>query len=151
MTTMHKKILQLPIELQNKIYHHYLVILHKVNAINKSEYLFNASSIHMQNEHNDIFLYILLRKYDLDEFGFTGDNILNVGLVGTLGITIRNMETNLYNLRTYMKEHFIEINIMNNLLKQTVKIQTHIIENDERKISIKKSNLLLQQVTQANK
>ena len=105
----------------------------------------------MQNEHNDIFLYILLRKYDLDEFGFTGDNILNVGLVGTLGITIRNMETNLYNLRTYMKEHFIEINIMNNLLKQTVKIQTHIIENDERKISIKKSNLLLQQVTQANK
>jgi len=50
-----------------------------------------------------------------------------------------------------MKEHFIEINIMNNLLKQTVKIQTHIIETDERKISIKKSNLLLQQVTQANK
>ena len=130
MTTRLQRIQSLPVELQNKIYQYFADMIENDNIKYKLEFFKNILSRKKYVENTDKCIYSLLETHDIDEFGFTAHNISRLGLVGTLDLNIQNMQKNISNIRRYMKNYFIEINIMNNLLKRTQKSKSIVVKDN---------------------
>jgi len=139
-----ERIESLPMELQNKIYQYYAEIIEIENIGYKLEYCRNVLTRGKHVQNTDQCLYSLFEIYDIDEFGFTAHNISKLGLVGTLNLNIKNMQKNILNIRKYMQTLFIEINIMNNLLKRTRKVKCLVIEDNVIIDACDKMKLILQ-------
>jgi len=130
MPTRLQRIQSLPVELQNKIFQYFSDIIENDNFGYKLEYFRNNLSRKKYVENTDKCIYTLFELYDIEDFGFTAQNISSLGLVGTLDLNIKNMQKNILNIRKYMKNYFVEINIMNNLLKRTRKAKSLVIDDN---------------------
>jgi len=70
---------------------------------------------------------VLMGSFDIREFGYSAGAGASLGCVAKqLEGAIQKMESNLANLRSEASEYYIEINIMNNLLKNSVRVQKQI-------------------------
>jgi hypothetical protein len=82
--------------------------------------------------------------FDLAEFGYVMPRTLEpVHFVQAVAKIIPSMQQNLYNLRREKYEYFIEIAIMNNLLRNTKRIHAQISEIGEKSLLCEASSDLL--------
>ena len=84
---------------------------------------------------------MLMSSFDIREFGYGASAGASPGCVAKqLEGAIKKMKTNLANLRSESSEYYIEINIMNNLLKNSVRVQKQIGTKQSAIVVSRRSN-----------
>ena len=135
------RILLLPDDICRQIYRH-LADLYEQDR--KELSLACLDSERAQEECRDDcreLIGMLMKSFDIREFGYSA----SVGacpsrVVKQLKGAIEKMQTNLANLRNESSEYYIEINIMNNLLKNSMRVQRQIGSKYREIVLCKRSN-----------
>jgi hypothetical protein len=121
------RIMLLPDDVCKHIHRH---LMNLYEQERKQLFLQYGSGVRIQEECREDcseLIGMLMSSFDIREFGYSASAGASPFCVAKqLEGAIDRMKTNLANLRSESSEYYIEINIMNNLLKNSVRVQKQI-------------------------
>jgi len=130
MSALNNLMLMLPSEVQNKIHTNLIDMLRDEIFSCKSRVFLNWRKQELHYQHSDKCLYMLLKSYDIERYGFTGVNVKNLGVTGTLEVVSFNVQVEIQQNETHVVHNFLKC-----LLRHVAKVHDHTVA-DKNKVEI---------------